>query len=137
MALSQALGQTLPLQIDQKATLYNYQSYSGVPLSDVLGPLVKDVGSVGSTGSNGKAPSILDQQGDVLTEDAVTTPQFSGFLGWSALASPQTPEGLKDGIGYSQGNAENIGLPHGGSGSSRMTMLRARVGAPFLNRPVS
>nr|MCS5571726.1 hypothetical protein [Pseudomonadales bacterium] len=34
MALSQALGQTLPLQIDQKATLYNYQSYSGVPLSD-------------------------------------------------------------------------------------------------------
>ena len=137
MALSQALGQTptLPLQIDQKATLYNYQSYSGVPLSTIVGD---------PAGSDGRTPTIITQGAAGLTVLPPTDNQFSGFLSWGAVAYPTTPGTVASpnikqisGATTYAGNAENIGLPHGGSGASRVVMLRAMVGAPFLNRPVS
>jgi hypothetical protein len=47
LALGQALGQSLPLQIRQDDTQYNYQSAAGVPLSSTSGD---------PAGSDGRAP---------------------------------------------------------------------------------
>ncbi|MBT5620023.1 MAG: hypothetical protein HOJ65_04550, partial [Verrucomicrobia bacterium] len=127
LALGQALGQTLPLEIRQDQTLYNYQSADGVPISTTVDAAI---------GSDGRAPTASAQGASSLTINPPTANQFSGFISWGAVAAPETPSGLTAGISYS-GNAANIKLPHGGSGSSQVVLMRAQVGAPFLNRPVS
>jgi hypothetical protein len=127
LALGQALGQTLPLEIRQDKTLYNYQSAKGVPISTTVDAAI---------GSDGRAPTASAQGASSLTINPPTANQFSGFISWGAVAAPETPSGLTAGISYS-GNAANIKLPHGGSGSSQVVLMRAQVGAPFLNRPVS
>ena len=133
LALGQALGQTLPLEIRQDKTLYNYQSAGGVPISTTVDA---------ASGSDGNAPTAAEQQNNNLTINPPTGNQFSGFISWGAVAAPESPSGLTatnnlgDDISYS-GNAANIGLPRGGSGSSQVVLMRAQVGAPYLNRPVS
>ena len=133
LSLSQALGQTLPLEIRQDQTPYNYQSAGGVPISTTVDPAI---------GSNGNAPTAAQQQSNNRTINPPTGNQFSGFISWGAVAAPENPLGftatdnLGNDISYS-GNAANIGLPSGGSGGSKVVLMRAQVGAPFLNRPVS
>ena len=48
LALGQALGQTLPLEIRQDQTPYNYQSAGGVPISTTVDAAI---------GSDGNAPT--------------------------------------------------------------------------------
>ena len=133
LSLSQALGQTLPLEIRQDQTPYNYQSAGGVPISTTVDAAI---------GSNGNAPTAAQQQSNNRTINPPTGNQFSGFISWGAVAAPENPLGftatdnLGNDISYS-GNAANIGLPSGGSGGSKVVLMRAQVGAPFLNRPVS
>ncbi len=127
LALGQALAQTLPLEIRQDYTQYNYQSAAGVPLSSTSG---------NPAGSDGRAPVASAQQTANLTINPPTANQFGGLISWGAVAAPETMSGLTSGISYS-GNAAYIGLPHGGTGSSQVVLQRAQVGAPYLNRPVS
>ena len=135
MFLVGANGQTLPLEIRQDQTLYNFQSKQGVPISTV---------SDASIGSDGRAPSGTSQQAANLTINPPTSGQFSSLLSWGAVAAPDSPgtvsspniAEINGSITYA-GNAANLGLPHGGSGASRIVLQRAQVGAPFLNRPVS
>ncbi|MDA7624800.1 hypothetical protein N8697_01380 [bacterium] len=127
LPLGQALGQTLPLEIRQDYTHYNYQSAAGVPLSSTTG---------NPAGSDGRAPTSSAQQSLSLTINPPTANQFGSLISWGAVAAPDNVTGLTSGISYS-GNAANIGLPHGGTGSSQVVLQRAQVGAPYLNRPVS
>lgn len=135
LTLGQALGQTLPLEIHQNKTKYNYQSASGVPLSTTAND---------PAGSDGRAPTGTEQQGANLTINPPTANQFGALLSWGAVAAPATPGTVAspniNEIGGSTtyaGNAANLGVPHGGTGTARVVLQRAQVGAPFLNRPVS
>jgi Skp family chaperone for outer membrane proteins len=129
VALNQAVAQALPLEIKQDKTLYNYQSGAGVPTSGTVGNPV---------GSNGKAPTSAVQGASSMTTDPPTANQFSGFISWGAVARPASTSSLDDSRTYS-GNAPLIDLPRGPKDSDTPTivLLRAQVGAPFLNRPVS
>ena len=134
LALGQALGQSLPLQIRQDDTQYNYQSAAGVPLSSTSGD---------PAGSDGRAP----RQQEPLTINPPTANQFSGFISWGAVAAPAQPsvpwdetvpstKRLRSSFTYA-GNAANIGLPHGPKIDVQVVLQRAQVGAPYLSRSVS
>ena len=129
VALNQSVAQSLPLEIHQDKTLYNYQSVQGVPMSGTVGDPV---------GSDGRGP--YPSQVAPMSTNPATTNQFSGFISWGAVAhpAPESTSKLDNSRSYS-GNAPLIDLPRGPKGSDTPTVVlqRAQVGAPFLNRPVS
>ena len=133
MVVGQSLGQTLPLEIRQDYTAYNYQSAGGVPLSMAVDD---------PAGSDGRAPNSSVPPQSEITRNPPTANQFGALLSWGAVANPDNPGTLAvptlvSGISY-VGNAKNIGLPHGPqTGPVRAVLQRAQVGAPYLNRPVS
>ncbi len=130
VAMEQAVAQTsLPLEIHQDKTLYNYQSVTGVPTSGTVGDPV---------GSDGRGP--YPTQVAPMSINPPTANQFSGFISWGGVAHPDPAltSNLDDERSYT-GNAPLIGLPRGPKDSDYPTVVlqRAQVGAPYLNRPVS
>ena len=129
VALNQAVAQSLPLEIHQDKTLYNYQSVKGVPTSGTVGDPV---------GSDGRGP--YPSQVAPMSINPPTANQFSGFISWGAVVhpAPASTSKLDTSRSYS-GNAPLIDLPRGpkGSDTPSVVLQRAQVGAPFLNRPVS
>ncbi len=112
LALGQALGQTLPLEIRQDQTPYNYQSAAGVPISTTVDAAI---------GSDGRAPTASQQE--TLSDDqpAHGEPVFRVHqLGRGGCAGDPVAASLQESA--HSGNAVNIGLPHGGSGSSQVVL---------------
>lgn len=126
-AAPDAAAQALPLELRQDAVRHNLSSSNGLPISSVRGT---------PPGSDGRAPTLAQQQAAGLTEVPATINQFSGLVVFGALASPGTTN-----LNAAQSlaaNAENLNLPRiKVNGTVVMTMLRARVGAPMLGRAVS
>src|SRR5690349_9939805 len=92
------------LEIRQNDTLYNLQSYHGVPLSTISG---------NPPGSDGRAPNPnTDPIQAAITVNAPTLNQFQSFISYGAVAAPQTPENLNESLSYSS-NAVSLGLPAG------------------------
>ena len=129
----------LPLQINQPATLWNYQSQRGVPISI----------NTNTPGSDGRLPTTVE--GDPLNPPA-TINQFKGFLAfsgvpgllsndWSALKGfPDLVAGTNP---FSSLVASEMKLPLGhakaGDNSSPVVIImrRAQLGATYLSRQIS
>lgn len=117
-AVTDAVAQSLPLEIRQDAVRYNASSTNGLPLSNVRGF---------PAGSDGRAPS-LGLPG--------TTNQFSGLVNFGSVVKPASAK-LNPNLDFAA-NAENLNLPRMKvNGQIVLTMTRARVGAPWLGRSVS
>src|SRR5688572_23221760 len=122
-----ATAQTLPLENRQDSIRYNLSSTNGLPLSSVRGA---------PPGSDGRAPTLVQQQAAGLTEVPATTNQFTGLTVFGALATPRTTN-LNPGLSLAA-NAEALNLTRIKSGSQvTMVLLRSLVGAPVLGRSVS
>ena len=120
-------AQTLPLELRQDAIRHNLSSTNGLPLSSVRGA---------PPGSDGRAPTLAQQQAAGLTEVPATTNQFSGLSVFGGLASPGTTN-FNAALSFGA-NAENLQLPRiKANGVVSMAMTRGRIGAPFLGRSVS
>jgi len=123
-------AQTLPLEIRQDATHYNLLSTNGMPISTTRGtPL----------GSDGRGPTVAQQQAAGLTTLPATADQFQTFVtfGSVAIPSPALRPNLNVNLSYAA-NAENLDLPRGKvNGQIVLTMPTVRVGAPFVSRNIS
>lgn len=121
------MAQALPLEIRQDSVRINLSSTNGLPISSVRGT---------PPGSDGRAPTLAQQQAAGLTEVPATVDQFSGLVVFGALVNPASSN-FNPGLSFAA-NAENLNLPRiKANGAVVMTMLRARVGAPYLGRSVS
>ncbi len=122
-----ASAQSLPLEIRQDAIHYNLSSSNGLPLSTTRGT---------PPGSDGRAPTLAQQQAEGLTEVPATPNQYRGFVFFGAVARPRTTN-LNSALSLGA-NAESLQLPRiKVNGIVVMSMPRARVGAPYLGRAVS
>src|SRR5260221_8075085 len=74
-----AVGQTLPLEIRQDATRYNLLSTNGMPISSTRGT---------PPGSDGRGPTIAQQQAAALTTLPATADQFQTFVTFGSVAIP-------------------------------------------------
>ncbi len=123
-------AQVLPLEIRQDTTRYNLASTNGMPISTVRG---------NPPGSDGRGPTIAQQQAAGLTPVPATSNQFRGLVVFGAPAIPDAAlrSSLNPAISY-VANAENLNLPRLKVGNQLvMVMPFARVGAPFISRSVS
>ncbi len=125
--LAEAWSQTLPLEIRQESIRHNLRKANGLPISTVtnLPP-----------GSDGRGPTLAQQQAAGLTEVSATSNQFGGFVAFGAVARPGTTN-LNPAQSLAA-NAERLNLPRiQASSAVVLAMLRARVGAPALSRAIS
>ena len=122
-----AAAQQLPLEIQQETIHYNLRKTNGLPISTVTNV---------PPGSDGRGPTLAQQQAAGLTEVPPTTNQFRGFVSFGAVARPATTN-LNPALSLAA-NAENLNLPRvKRSNQVVMVMLRGRVAAPYLGRAVS
>jgi len=119
--LAKAIAATpVPLQLDMKLAVINWQSQRGVPLSTTVG-----------AGSDGRGPTLTAQTTAGLTTDPATQ-QFSAFLSLGAVAAPETTT-LIAGKANVSGSALSLKLPVGIGNSGVVAVLaRAQVGAPYI-----
>ena len=133
-ASSLAQGQSLPLEIRQKDTPFNFQSGQGVPITtDASDP-----------GSDGRLDPGNESTG-VFTSP--TPGVFRGFVGFGAgnglkradWETVQTSATLNAGTTpFSEDVAEQMKLPRAESnGQVLMILRRGQIGAPYLSRQVS
>src|SRR6266536_496109 len=125
-----AAAQTLPLEIRQDATRYNLGSTNGMPISSTPGT---------PPGSDGRGPTVAQQQAAGLTTVPATTNQLRSFIDFGALAVPPVDRriNLNAGLSYTA-NAENLDLPRAKVNNQILVIMpTARVGAPFLSRSLS
>ena len=115
-------AQTGPLELQQDATLYNYQAVNGAPLSPTAGT---------PAGSDGRGPNPVN---NLPTQLPLTPGQFQGVVTYGALVRPQKAADLVSGANLAQ-NAEVLNLPR--NKAAGVVMIRARIGSPFLSRGVS
>ncbi len=115
-------AQTGPLELQQDATLYNYQTVNGAPLSPTAGT---------PAGSDGRGPNPVN---NLPTQLPLTPGQFQGVVTYGALVRPQKAADLVSGANLAQ-NAEVLNLPR--NKAAGVVMIRARIGSPFLSRGVS
>ena len=126
-AAPEAAAQALPLEIRQNSIRHNLSSTNGLPLSIVRGT---------PPGSDGRAPTLAQQQAEGLTEVPATSNQFSGLTVFGAVLQPASSN-LNPALSFAA-NAENLNLPRiKVNNQVVMAMIRGRVGAPFLGRSVS
>ena len=128
----------LPLELRQEHTPYNLQSDRGVPLSSEAG---------NPPGSDGRAPSVEDQENDGLTTTPPTGGQFQGLLVYGGTAgltyadwnaAGESAELEAGNTPFSGDLAEQMGLPMARSdGAVAIILRRAQIGAPYLSRQVS
>src|ERR1044071_5911680 len=126
----QASGQVLPLETRQDAPRYNLGSTNGMPISSPVGL---------PPGSDGRGPTVSQQQADGLTTVPATTNQFQSFIDFGALAAPAIGQrtSLNTNLSY-VANAENLDLPRAKvNGQIVVVMTTARVGAPIISRSLS
>lgn len=122
------VAQALPLEIRQDLIHDNLSSTNGMPISTTRGV---------PPGSDGRGPTLADQQAANLTEVPATTNQFAGFVTFSGVIRPRTPINL-DPTQDLAANVEKVDLPRiKVNGQVVMSMLRGRAGAPTLGRSVS
>ena len=122
-----AVAQSLPLELRQDTAHDNLSSTNGLPLSSTRGV---------PPGSDGRGPTLAQQQAANLTEVTATRNQFSGLTVFGAVARPVS-SGLLPNQSLAA-NAEPLNLPRlKVNGQVVLSMLRARVGAPALGRTVS
>jgi hypothetical protein len=126
------LAQVLPLEIPQDATRYNLGSTNGMPISSTRGV---------PPGSDGRGPTVAQQQAAGLTTLPATTNQFQGFIDFGALAMPAINRRatLNTNLSYTNiNNVENLELPRGKVNNQIVVIMpTARVGSPFIARRVS
>src|SRR5262249_52863028 len=72
-------AQSLPLEIHQDATHYNLLSTNGLPISITRGT---------PAGSDGRGPTVAQQQAAGLTTVPATSNQFQTFVTFGSLAMP-------------------------------------------------
>ncbi len=122
-----ALSQVLPLEIRQDDIQYNRRKVGGLPISTVTNV---------PPGSDGRGPTLAQQQAAGLTEVPATTNQFGGFIAFGASVKPARTN-LNPALSFAA-NAENLDLTRAKqSNQVVMVMLRGRVAAPYLGRSVS
>ncbi|MBI5800360.1 MAG: hypothetical protein HZA92_06480 [Verrucomicrobia bacterium] len=116
-------AQSTFLEMRETATLYNYGSVRGVPISSVANS---------PAGSDGRAPTQGYQQSIGETTQAANSNQFRSFVSFGAVAAPRTPANLAPGTSLAA-NAANLGLPTGtnGSGAVVVIMLAGRLGGAY------
>lgn len=127
-------AQTLPLEIRQPDTTWNFRSQRGVPISSVVGV---------PPGSDGRMTN-RNESGSALLP---TTNQFRGFISFGGIPGLVSNEWvaasnsaiLKAGSSaFSATVARDMKLPVGLSNSAvAIVFRRAQVGAPYLSRQVS
>ena len=130
LATTPAFAQSLPLEIRQDATRYNLASTNGMPISITRGT---------PPGSDGRGPTLAQQQSAGLTTVPATINQFQSFVTFGALAVPPVARrtSLNSNISYFA-NAENLDLPRGKVNNQVVIVMpRVRVGSPFISRSVS
>jgi hypothetical protein len=123
-------AQTLPLEIRQEATRYNLGSTNGMPISVTRGT---------PPGSDGRGPTVAQQQAAGLTTVPATSNQFQNFVTFGALAEAAVAKrtSLNSNVSYIA-NAENVDLPRAKVNNQIVVIMpAARVGAPFLSRSIS
>src|SRR5436309_1500883 len=100
-----ASAQTLPLEMRQYATRYNLGSTNGLPISTTRGV---------PPGSDGRGPTVAQQQAAGLTTVPATSNQFRSFVPFGALAVPPVARrsNLNSNLSYIA-NAEILDLPRG------------------------
>ena len=117
-----ATAQTLPLEIRQDATRYNLGSTNGMPISSTPGT---------PPGSDGRGPTVAQQQAAGLTTVPATTNQFRSFIDFGAVAVPPVARriNLNAGLSYTA-NAENLDLPRAKVNNQILVIMpTASVGA--------
>ena len=121
-----AFGLTpVPLQMDMKAGVLNWQSQRGVPLSTTAG-----------AGSDGRGPTLSAQTTAGLTTDPASS-QFSTFIAFGSVAAPTTSTLLTGKANVSE-SAVSLGLPTAKNGGAVvMVLARAQVGAPYIMQAVN
>jgi len=129
---------SLPLEFRQSATLFNFQSQRGVPISTVTNV---------PPGSDGRMPTV-NESGSVLLP---TTNQFSGYLSFGAIPgltsnawrTASNSVLLRGTNAFSGPVAQAMGLPVGTSnnvaGGPQVAIIlrRGQIGGPYLSRQVS
>ena len=90
-----------PLEIKQSLTPYNMHSGRGMPISTTTNV---------PPGSDGRAPTILDQEEDGLPTTLPTTGQFIGATFFGGGVVPTTPQNLNTNQPFAE-IAANIGVP--------------------------
>jgi len=126
-AAPDAMAQALPLEIQQDALRYNLRKTNGLPISSVTNV---------PPGSDGRGPTLAQQQAAGLTVLPATTNQFVGFVVFGGVVRPASSN-LNPALTFAA-NAESLNLPRIKAGNQvTMAMLRGRVGAPYLGRSVS
>ncbi len=126
-ALTRVFPQALPLELQQDAIRYNLRKTNGLPISSVLNV---------PPGSDGRGPTLAQQQAAGLTVVPATINQFRGLVVFGAVARPGTTN-LNPAQSLAA-NAESLDLPRiKVNDLVVMAMLRARVGAPLHSRIVS
>ncbi len=122
-----AWSQTLPLEIRQELIRHNLRKANGLPISTVTNV---------PPGSDGRGPTLAQQQAAGLTEVSATSNQFGGFVAFGAVARPGTTN--LNPVQSLAANAARLDLPRINVGSVVvMAMLRGRAGTPVLGRSVS
>ncbi|HSH16417.1 MAG TPA: hypothetical protein VLD18_10310, partial [Verrucomicrobiae bacterium] len=121
-----AQAQVQPLEIRQDSTRYNLASTNGMPISSTRGT---------PPGSDGRAPTVSQQQAAGLTTTPATPGQFQNVVSLGAVAAPGRTN-LNSSLNFAQ-NAENLDLPRASYNGQLRVMIRARVGAPFISQSVS
>ncbi|MDB6033638.1 MAG: hypothetical protein JWM16_3976, partial [Verrucomicrobiales bacterium] len=125
--VTKALPQALPLEIRQDNIQYNLRKVGGLPISTVTNV---------PPGSDGRGPTLAQQQASGLTEVPATSNQFVGFTAFGASVKPARTN-LNPVLSLA-GNAENLDLPRVKvSNQVVIVMLRGRVAGPYLGRGVS
>jgi hypothetical protein len=120
-----AVGQGF-LEIRQEPIRYNLSSTNGLPISTIRGI---------PPGSDGRGPTLAQQQAANLTEVPATANQFQGFAFFGAVARPGNTN-LNPALSLGA-NTERLDLPRiKVNGAVVMSMPRARI-TPILGRAVS
>jgi hypothetical protein len=126
-AAPDAGAQVLPLEIRQDDIHYNLRKTNGLPISTVANV---------PPGSDGRGPTLAQQQAAGLTEVAATANQFRGFVVFGASVRPISTL-LNPNLSLA-GNAENLKLPRGKQGTEVIVvLLRGRIAAPYHGRSFS
>ena len=126
-AAPEAAAQQLPLEIRQEAIRYNLSKTDGLPMSSVTNV---------PPGSDGRAPTLAQQQANGLTVLPATTNQFRGLVMFGSSVRPVSTL-LNPAVSLGA-NAENLDLPRIKlNGQVVLVMLRGRVAAPYLGRTIS
>jgi hypothetical protein len=92
-------------------------------------------------GSDGRGPTVAQQQAAGLTTLPATTNQFQGFIDFGALAMPAISRRgtLNTNLSYTNiNNVENLDLPRGKINNQIVVIMpTARIGSPYIARRVS